>query len=169
MWWLRVQKDTLAQKAHSRPRALSTALLPRRFNSTEINWQSEYIRILAERENERKAVDKRVKEERGAVGRSIVKTLLPFHDDLKRYTDFASGSSKDDFSSLEGSFLSALERAGATRIQTNPGDKYDPKFHEALAHEDGKGSQLVVARVVSTGFVMHDIVLRPSRVVTAWK
>eukprot|EP01057_Protomagalhaensia_wolfi_P003969 Protomagalhaensia_wolfi_Nauph_80__3968@NODE_401_length_2601_cov_41_259563_g19_i1_p3_GENE_NODE_401_length_2601_cov_41_259563_g19_i1NODE_401_length_2601_cov_41_259563_g19_i1_p3_ORF_typecomplete_len164_score28_42GrpE/PF01025_19/7_3e22DUF4482/PF14818_6/0_047_NODE_401_length_2601_cov_41_259563_g19_i173564 len=162
--WLQVfqaQKTSLAQKVVCpRPRGLPSTLLPRRFNSSEINWQNEYIRLLAERDNERKAVDKRFKEERGAVGRSIVKTLLPFHDDLKRYTDFASTSSKEDFNSLESSFLSTLEKIGAKRIQTRAGDKYDPKFHEALAHEDGSGSQIVVARVVTTGFVMDDLVLR---------
>eukprot|EP01053_Blabericola_migrator_P004511 Blabericola_migrator_1__4510@NODE_2403_length_2817_cov_85_449818_g1506_i0_p3_GENE_NODE_2403_length_2817_cov_85_449818_g1506_i0NODE_2403_length_2817_cov_85_449818_g1506_i0_p3_ORF_typecomplete_len171_score22_18GrpE/PF01025_19/2e22DUF737/PF05300_11/0_2_NODE_2403_length_2817_cov_85_449818_g1506_i0151663 len=154
-------------------RDIGTAALlrrPRLYSTTSDSqdWHAAYIQLLANRENERKHMDRILKEERGNIARKCAQSFISYHDDLRRYVEFAKPEVRDDFLELEDSLLRSLDKIGVARIDTAAGDKYDPKFHEAIAHIDTPSQEgtLVVAQVVTSGFVMDSSVIRPSRVVT---
>lgn len=118
-------------------------------------------------------MDRKVQDERSQIIRRSVLTMLTFHDDLKRYCDF-SDYDKAGLANLEASFLKSLSQLGVTRMNTKVGDKYDPKYHEAVATlettERSESDQLVIAELVNIGFLLNDTqVLRPSKVIAAWK
>jgi molecular chaperone GrpE len=60
--------------------------------------------------------------------------------------------------------MQTLQRFGVRRIEA-VGQKFDPNLHEAVAQvEDPSQPPGTVARVVEEGYMIHDRLLRPSRV-----
>ena len=61
--------------------------------------------------------------------------------------------------------MSALEGEGVTTIKAEPGQKFDPHIHEAIAHEDHSDydDDLIIA-VVRPGYQLGERILRPTQV-----
>lgn len=57
-----------------------------------------------------------------------------------------------------------LRRKGLRKIKVNENDKFDPNFHEAVGSIEGDGVSGDIAEEVATGYMLHDKVLRPTRV-----
>lgn len=57
-----------------------------------------------------------------------------------------------------------LRRRGLLKIKVNKNDNFDPNFHEAVGSAEGDGSSGTIAEEVETGYMLHDKVLRPTRV-----
>ena len=98
---------------------------------------------------------------------NLVLGLLPFLDDLERALDAVPPRlAKNDW--VEGvrlvwrKFKTSLERQGVTQIKAL-GEPFDPNFHEALRQD--KGKEGIVIEEFQRGYMMHDKLLRPARVV----
>ena len=59
----------------------------------------------------------------------------------------------------------ALAQAGVKRIQVEPGDVFDPNYHEGGEVRYGNVAQPTVAAVTQPGYLYEDDVLRPASVV----
>lgn len=59
----------------------------------------------------------------------------------------------------------ALAQAGVERISVEPGDPFDPTYHEAVEVRHGNVDEPSVAEVVQPGYLYEKDLLRPARVV----
>jgi molecular chaperone GrpE len=99
---------------------------------------------------------------------SLILSLLPVLDDLDRAlnSEMPAKSAKQNW--LEGvrlvdrKFRSILEAQGLTPIKAL-GEPFDPNFHEALRQD--KGKEGIVVEEFQKGYMMHDRLLRPTKVV----
>ena len=136
--------------------------------------RDEYLRRLqravADYQNLQKRINRSRDTARDATMRSLAESLLPIADSLARAVDAAlstpgAASIVEGLHLVEKEFYGALERFDI-RPLTAVGEPFDPHFHEALMQvpADGRPAGSVVQEL-KKGFVMGDIVIRPSQVV----
>ncbi len=128
-----------------------------------------YLRALAEVENNRKRSIRDREEYIKYANVGMVKKILPIIDDLQRAIA-AAHSTKDNEGMLKGVEMIAerlnevLKTEGVTSIEC-VGKPFDPQYHEALTVEASEHHPLnTVMEQFQTGYVMHDRVIRPSLV-----
>lgn len=131
------------------------------------------MRLAAEYDNYRKRSKREWELHKKQAGAELVGELLGVIDDFYRAFESTSAKEKerDNFTSgimlIFSRILDVLKRSGVSEIECM-GKKFDPRFHEAIGHvetdeyEDGH-----VAQVVQRGYIYHDQVLRPARVLVA--
>ena len=98
---------------------------------------------------------------------NIILSLLPVLDDLELALSSMPAKSTTDswvegVSLVERKFRAAMEAQGLTPIKAL-GEAFDPNLHEAIRQD--KGKEGVVVEVLQKGYMMHDRLLRPARVV----
>jgi molecular chaperone GrpE len=115
---------------------------------------------------------RRTEEERGKLGNiyksMVLRELLPALDNLERAVKHTPKDLKDhDFvKGVQGvakQFNKALEQLGVERIKTD-GEKFDPKYHEAVSVEESEGDTEVVAEELQSGYTLGDEVIRHAMV-----
>jgi molecular chaperone GrpE len=93
--------------------------------------------------------------------------ILPVLDDLERALEAVPAKYKKS-EWVEGvrlvahKFKTILEGQGVKRIKAE-GEAFDPNYHEALRQD--KGKEGIVIEEFQKGYLMHDKLLRPARVV----
>ncbi len=97
----------------------------------------------------------------------LILGLLPILDDLERALDAVPLEYNDNdwvegVRMVESKFKSTLEGQGVKQI-TAVGEPFDPNFHEAMRQD--KGEEGIVLEEFQKGYMMHDKLLRPTRVV----
>ena len=98
----------------------------------------------------------------------IVRDLLPAIDNLERALKHAPKDLEghDYVKGVQGvvkQFEQVFAQLGVEKIKT-VGETFDPKLHEAVQMEDGKGSVEVVCEELQPGYVMGDDVIRHAMV-----
>ena len=126
------------------------------------NWQrtqADFINYKRRTEQERAEFSK-------FANASLILGLLPVLDDLERALDSSSPKARTDWVAgiklIEHNFRSFLEAQGLTPIKAI-GEPFDPRFHEALRQD--KGQDGIVIEEFQKGYLLHDRVLRPAKVV----
>jgi len=128
------------------------------------NWQraqADFINYKRRTEEERKDFS------RFANG-NLILSLLPVLDDLERALGSTSPARSAKHNWVEGVRLvdrklrTILEAQGLTPIKAL-GEPFDPNFHEALRQD--KGKEGIVVEEFQKGYMMHDRLLRPAKVV----
>ncbi len=106
---------------------------------------------------------KRAARERDEVGQAAVgrftAALLPVLDAC----DAALDHGVDGVEPIAKALTAALEQQGLTTVGT-AGERFDPTWHEAVAHEPGDVEAPVVTEVLRMGYRWSDRVLRPAMV-----
>jgi molecular chaperone GrpE len=131
-------------------------------------------RTRAEFENYQKRNQKDREQERRYWYTPLALDLLPIVDNLDRTLAAAkqagaTGPLVQGVAMVQGQFLETLKRHGITRIEAD-GKPFDPNVHQAVVqqpspdHEPG-----TVLQVLEQGFMNHDRVLRPAKVVVSSK
>jgi molecular chaperone GrpE len=95
---------------------------------------------------------------------NVVRALLPALDNLERALKHAPKDLKnnDYVKGVEGvvkQFEKAISDLGVEKIKTD-GEKFDPRFHEAVGMEEGDGDVEVVAEELQAGYTLGDEVIR---------
>ena len=135
------------------------------------NYQK-YIRSLADFDTFRRRVMKERDDDRKYAPLSIVKDLLPNFDNLRRAVDAAkTANSMEDLSKGVDMVLKqvdeTLARHGAAPI-VSVGQLFDPNLHEAVAQAPSPDlPPLTVLQEFERGYVLHDRVIRPSKVLVS--
>jgi len=98
---------------------------------------------------------------------NLILGLLPVVDDLERALDAVPTKYKkhdwvEGVRLVERKFKTVLEGQGVKPI-ISLGEAFDPNFHEAL--RQGKGKEGIVIEEFQKGYMLHDKLLRPARVV----
>ena len=104
----------------------------------------------------------------------IARELLNVVDSLEKGMEAATGSGEEQIANMrEGMelthklLLATLEKFNIRQVDPQ-GQMFDPKFHEALtAQPSGDVKPNTILTVIQKGFVIHDRVLRPARVIVA--
>jgi molecular chaperone GrpE len=134
-------------------------------------------RTKADFENYRRRAEKQVGEAQERGVSKLAKELLPAIDNLDRAVQ-ASGSLPAGAGDAESQLVSGIRLvhadvlAALARVGIEPfspvGQTFDPKLHEAVAHQPIEGaSPGTVIEVYQQGFRLGDTVLRPARVLVA--
>ena len=104
----------------------------------------------------------------------LVRDLLPVIDNLQRALDAArksgdSGPLAQGVAMVESQFLELLKRNGIVSIEAE-GKPFDPNLHQAVMQKPSDELEPnSVIQVLEHGFMNHDRVLRPSKVIVSTK
>jgi molecular chaperone GrpE len=144
--------------------------------STEIaSLRERLVRALAETENTRRQGERRVQDAQQYAVTNFARELLQVVDNLRRAiaAGTADAEAKKAYGLLEGVaatdriLTQILNRFGVKEINAL-NEPFDPTKHEAVMetdeteHPPGR-----VAQVLENGYMLHDRLLRPARVVVA--
>jgi molecular chaperone GrpE len=95
---------------------------------------------------------------------NVVRSLLPALDNLERALKHVPKELKDNdyVKGIDGvvkQFEKTLSDIGVEKIKSE-GQKFDPKYHEAIGMEEGEGDEEVVAEELQGGYTLGDEVIR---------
>ena len=132
------------------------------------------LRTLADMENLRRRSQKDREDAVKFSAANFARDMLSVADNLRRATESIPKEDETDGVSLaafiegisltEKELLSTLERHGIRKIEPM-GEKFDPKFHEAMYEVPSADAENgTVMQVVEAGYVIHDRLLRPAKV-----
>lgn len=132
------------------------------------------LRTKAEFENYQKRNQREREQERKYWYTPLALDLLPILDNLDRA--LAAARQAGDSSSLvqgvamvQSQFLETLKRHGITQIDA-AGKPFDPNLHQAVMQQPSADVEPgAVVRVLEQGFMNHDRVLRPAKVIVSSK
>ncbi|MBE0453442.1 nucleotide exchange factor GrpE [Roseovarius autotrophicus] len=135
-------------------------------------FQDRFMRALADAENARKRSEKDRREAEQYGGSRLARDMLPVHDSLKRALETITEDQRNASAALvEGIELTLRElvnvfsKHGITVIDPQPGDKFDPRHHEAMFEAPVPGTRAgEIIQVSAQGFMLHDRILRPAQV-----
>ena len=131
-------------------------------------------RTRAEFENYQKRSQKDREQERRYALTSFVLDLLPIFDNLERTLQAAqqageTGALVQGVAMVQSQFLEQLKRHGITRIEAL-GNAFDPNLHQAVVQQPTADYVPgTVVQVLEQGFMIHDRVLRPAKVIVSSK
>lgn len=134
--------------------------------------QNRALRSSAELENFRRRANRQMAEELRYANLELFRELLPIWDNMGRTVDAAlktaeAGSLLEGFKMVHAQLESVFQRFHCVRIEAE-GQPFDPHVHEAISQmpsaDHPPGTVLFVTQV---GFVLHDRVVRPCRVVVS--
>lgn len=130
------------------------------------------LRALADAENIRKRGerDRRDAELYGAT--RFARDLLSVHDNFERalgnVTDGVRAAAPGLIEGIEltqRDLLNAFAKHRITRIDPQPGDRFDPKLHQAMFEAPVPGTKAGdIIQVMNVGFMIGDRLLRPAQV-----
>ena len=135
-------------------------------------YKDKWARAMADLDNFRKRVYRELDDERKYQSVPMLKSLLPVFDGLDRAV-FAAAQSKNFDDLLNGVQLTikqletALTGHGAKPILAQ-GEPFDPNLHEAISQAPSADRPpMTVLHDVERGYMLHDRVIRPSKVIVA--
>jgi molecular chaperone GrpE len=135
----------------------------------EMIEKEKYLRLAADFENYRKRMESELADMAKFASGKVVQDIVDVMDHLDAAVRHAPDSIRSDaewFSGLEQvdkKFLDTMGKFGITRIVT-VGETFDPMIMEAVSMAPGGESQKVKEEV-RAGYMIHERVLRPARVI----
>jgi molecular chaperone GrpE len=138
--------------------------------------KDQLIRTVADAENQRKRLEKQIKEAGDYAISKFAQNLLEVFENLHRAIEAVNQNELDQvvgykvlFDGVDmtkRTFSSVFERAGIVRVTPQKGDPFDHNQHQAVASiPDDSIPSNCVAQVAQAGFMLHDRLLRPAMVV----
>ena len=129
-------------------------------------------RTRADFENYQKRAQRDAAQERRYWHAGLALDLLPILDNFERAVDAAkqageTGPLVQGVAMIQAQVLDVLKRHGITRIEAH-GQPFDPNLHQAVMQQPSSTqSPNTVLQVLEQGFMIHDRVLRPAKVVVS--
>jgi molecular chaperone GrpE len=129
-------------------------------------------RTRADFENYQKRAQRELEQERRYWHGQLALDLLPILDNFERAVAAAkqageTGPLVQGVAMIQAQVLDALKRHGITRIEAQ-GQSFDPNLHQAVMQQpSAEQPPNTVLQVLEQGFMIHDRVLRPARVVVS--
>lgn len=131
-----------------------------------------FMRALADAENMRKRSERDRREAEQYGGSKLARDMLPVFDNLHRALEAVKEEEKEPNKALlEGveltmrELLNVFKKHGIDPVQPEVGDTFDPQMHQAMFEAPVPGTKAgEIIQVMTTGFVLHDRLLRPAQV-----
>lgn len=136
------------------------------------DFKDKWARARADLENYRKRIQKEMEEDRKYAALPLLRGLLPALDGLDRALKSAKVSKNADelIAGLElvvKQFEAALSSVGVQAMSA-AGQPFDPHRHEAIQQvATADAPPMTVLEDVERGYLLHDRVVRPSKVIVA--
>ncbi len=135
-------------------------------------FQERFMRALAEAENARKRGDRDRREAERYGGLKLARDMLAVFDNLSRAIDAIPDEQRESNKALiEGveltmrEILNVFGKHGIEPIVPEAGERFDPQLHEAMFEAPVPGTRSGdIIEVMTTGFMIHDRLLRPAQV-----
>jgi molecular chaperone GrpE len=158
-------------QAEGRPEDHEAALHERLAASEKalLETRTALLNALADQDNTRKLAAREREEAVRYAAAQLARDLLESLDNLRRAVDAApQGDSVDGLLSgviaTERNLLAALAKHGIRKLDPL-GDRFDPRFHEAVHQRaDPNFNTGDVIEVIQPGYMIHDRLLRPAKV-----
>ena len=129
--------------------------------------REKYLRAAAEVQKVRKGAEREASARATRDKRQLLSQLLEVADNLERALSVPreAGKLKRGVEITLRQLEQVLARAGVKRNAVEPGQAFDPFYHEAVEVRDGQAAKDTVADIVQSSYVHEGIVLRPARVI----
>ncbi|MCU0330576.1 MAG: nucleotide exchange factor GrpE [Candidatus Kapabacteria bacterium] len=136
------------------------------------HWKDTAYRMAADAENARRRARAREQELVLYAAEHTITKMLPILDDLHNALEAAQSSSDSEAlrKGVEMIYAKAwriFEESGVRVIDADPGTPFDVAKHEALMHMPSDHPEGHIVQQVQRGFLLHDKVLRHTKVVTS--
>lgn len=121
-----------------------------------------YLRLLAEYDNYRKRTQKEKLGLYDDIKADTVAKFLPVYDNLERALaqPTADEAFRKGVEMIMTQFCATMDKFGVTEIKSL-GEKFDPKFHNAVMHiEDEEKGENEIVEVFQKGFLLGEKVIR---------
>ncbi len=133
--------------------------------------QDRLLRVAAEFDNYRKRVDRDRRDQAEAAMAGALEEMLPIIDDLERALEAPTGSDAEVYRKgvdlIHRQMTELLRKRGVRPIETVGAD-FDPRIHQAVAHEVSTGHREgEVIEELRRGYMLGDRLLRPAMVKVA--
>ncbi len=139
------------------------------------DYWDRYLRAMSEMENFRKRTERDI---HSRVNRGKSELILPLLDVLDNFDRALAAGEKGANEDKDGGFkafydgvaliqrqiLDVLAREGVEPIEDPVGKAFDPRYHEAVAAQEGGGEHGTIIQELQKGYMYQGEVLRPSRV-----
>ena len=132
-----------------------------------------YLRSVAELENFKKRTTRQMDEFRKFANDSLIMELLTVVDNLERAIASAQCDESANAGVIEGvrltldEILKILDKFGVKPVPALE-TEFDPTFHEAVMQEEaGSCPPQTVVKELQKGYLLHDRLLRPAKVVVS--
>lgn len=122
------------------------------------------LRAVAEAENVRKRVQAEAAASQKYALERFAEGLLPVMDSLEAALKSADLSGVE---LIQKQLQAALEKGQVRAVEPQPGERFDPNRHQAMAAVPSEQAPNTVVQVMQKGYVLHDRVLRPALVTVA--
>lgn len=135
-------------------------------------YKDKWARALADLDNFRRRIQREMEEDRKYLALPLLKALLPGLDGLDRTLNAAATSKNADdlitgVQMVQKQFESSLGQFGVKAIEA-VGLAFDPNVHEAITQmPSAEHPPMTVLQDVERGYLLHDRVVRPSKVIVA--
>ena len=133
--------------------------------------QDRLLRMAAEFDNYRKRVDRDRRDQADAASASALEDLLPLVDDMERALDAPAGTDVGAYRKgvelIHRQMMDLLRKRGVRPIEAVGAD-FDPRIHQAVAHEaspDHRDGEVIAE--LRRGYVLGDRLLRAAMVKVA--
>lgn len=131
-----------------------------------------FMRALADAENSRKRGERDRREAEQYGGSKLARDMLPVYDNLTRALAAVNEDVRAQSAALiEGveltlrELVTVLGKHGVTQITPEIGATFDPNIHQAMFEAPVPGTKAgQIIQVMTTGFLLHDRLLRPAQV-----
>jgi molecular chaperone GrpE len=135
-------------------------------------YKGKWARAMADLDNFRRRIQREMEEDRKYLALPLLKALLPGLDGLDRTLAAAETSKNADdlitgVKMVQKQFESSLGQFGVQAIAA-VGLEFDPHIHEAITQmPSADHPPMTVLQDVEKGYLLHDRVVRPSKVIVA--
>lgn len=138
-------------------------------NDTPIDWEAragEYLagwkRSQADFANAQKDTERRTAEWMRMANAELLRQLIPVYESV-----CAAAGHDPELEPLRKQFEEVLRNVGFVRMDVI-GKPFDPLYHEAVGRRADEGAETnTILEEISTGYLLHDRVLKPAKVVVA--
>ena len=132
-------------------------------------WKNKYYEAYADLSNARKMLDKEVENEKKFALKEMIKEIIPVLDTFdvvfkKHIDDEAIKGYVEGFRIIYNKLCNLLKSKQVEIIVPTIGEEYNPAYMEAIQVSEGKENNKVLD-VYGKAYILHDVVLRPSRVI----
>ncbi len=139
---------------------------PKRLTISELTEALQRER--ADAQNIRRRHEEQYSSLQNMVKANVVQELLPIIDNFERALKHVPKDLKDNdyvkgVNGIVKQFEKTLQNMGVERIKT-VGEVFDPRLHEAIHMEEGKGTVEVVCEELQHGYKLGDSVIRHAMV-----
>ncbi len=146
----------------------------RNLNSQVDYWKNEYYKAYADTQNLRKTLEKDHMEAIRYRSEGFVHELLPLLDSF--HMALSNNSENPEvknyvtgFTYIYKNLVSILENEGVKEISPKENDQFDPMMMEAVETVESELEPNHVVSIISNGYMLHERLIRPARVIVSKK